>query len=401
MRAHIELGNIFRQHGPAYRKDHRLSTRQLKAMHAIEQCRTASLGGHIDVCDTCTKERISYNSCRDRHCPKCQGLARERWLDARKAQLLPVRYFHLVFTLPKELNLMLLANPTLGYHCLFQAAAQSVLEIAADPKHMGVKAGLMSVLHTWGQNLMYHPHLHCIVPGGGLPISQDKWIHSRAKFFLPVKVLGALFRGKFLALLKKAFNKGQLKFPGELTCLADHSLFNKWLSPLYNKSWVVYAKRPFGGPKQVLEYLGRYTHRVAIANHRIKSLKGGKVSFQWRDYKDEGKQKLMTLKAEEFIRRFLLHILPKGFCKIRYYGFLAPRNRKSEFAKIQKLLNVSPLSTPILSWQELLFARTGIDPNKCPSCETGQMIPQQILKPQRLRAPPKVISSCDTSASLD
>lgn len=386
MKARIEVGDIFRRYGEAYRRANRLSMAQHKAMNAIEACRTAALGGHLDRCDSCEYQRNSYNSCRNRHCPKCQSLARERWLEARKAELLPVKYFHLVFTLPHELHPIIRTNEALAYSLLFKAASQTMLQLAADPKHLGLKAGMMAILHTWGQNLIYHPHLHCIVPGGGIGLSGKGWKSCRKKFFLPVRVLSALFRGKFLALIQQVFERGELQFPGNAASLQAPVAFGKLLSSLYRKEWVVYAKEPFGGPEQVLGYLGRYTHRVAISNNRIQSLHDAKVSFEWRDYKDANKHKLLTLNADEFIRRFLLHILPKGFCKIRYFGFLANRNKWAHLAQCVKSLKAKApkKKSNSLSWQDFLFQLTGKDPRICPRCQ-GKMI-RKILLPTR--APP-------------
>lgn len=387
----VEVADIFQKYGQTFRQKNRLWIGQLKAMQDIEQCRTAALGGHIDQCDQCGHSRISYNSCRNRHCPKCQSMAKERWLEARKADLLPVNYFHLVFTLPQELYGICLANPRLAYSCLFKAAGQTVMELAADPKLLGAKTGLISVLHTWGQNLMYHPHLHCIVPGGGLSADGNQWVHSRKSYFLPVQVLSALFRGKFLALLKAAFRNGELRFSQSIQHLSSPRQFNLLLSPLYEKGWVVYAKEPFGGPEQVIEYLGRYTHRIAISNHRILSEKEGKVRFKWRDYRNNGKNKVMELEAEEFIRRFLLHVLPSGFMKIRYYGLMANRSRKVNLKQSRKSLGILPLKPeeaprPKRDWKELLFELTGVDPMQCPCCQEGKMAPAAPLP--SIRDPP-------------
>ena len=384
----VEVADIFQQYGQSFRDQNRLGIEQLKVMQSIEQCRTAALGGHIDQCDQCNHSRISYNSCRNRHCPKCQSMAKERWLEARKADLLPVNYFHLVFTLPQELYGICLNNPRLTYSMLFKAAGQTVLELAADPKLLGVKTGLISVLHTWGQNLMYHPHLHCIVPGGGLSAEGNRWISSRKSYFLPVQVLSALFRGKFLNLLNSAFHKGELRFSQSILKLSSPGEFNRMISSLYKKGWIVYAKAPFGGAEQVIEYLGRYTHRVAISNHRILSEKQGKVRFKYRDYRDNGKNKVLEVKAGEFIRRFLLHVLPKGFMKIRYYGLLANRSRKPNLNICRESMGVQPVevekvSAPKKDWKELLFDLTGVDPMLCPNCNMGKMVPKALLNSSR------------------
>lgn len=388
MSAQLEVASIFGKYGKVYRQTHRLSMDQHKAMNAIEACRTSQLGGHIDQCDSCGHLRISYNSCRNRHCPKCQALAKERWLEARKAEVLPVKYFHIVFTLPHELHPIMRANEALTYNLLFKAASQTVLELGKDKKHLHAQTGLMAVLHTWGQNLMYHPHLHCLVPAGGLSLDGKKWKPSRRKFFLPGKVVSRLFRGKFLAGIKQAFTEGKLKCLGKLQHIDDLKSLNNYLRPIYQKDWVVYAKPPFGGPEQLIAYLGRYTHRIAISNHRILSMENGQVSFQYKDYADHNKQKVMILKADEFIRRFLLHILPRGFHKIRYYGLLATRNRKTCLAQARKILGQKSLQAaiPKLSWQELLEQITGTNPLQCPCCPTGRMRTQLILPP---RAPPQ------------
>lgn len=287
-------------------------------MNAIESCRTSNLGGHIDVCDSCGHERISYNSCRNRHCPKCQGLAKEQWLLERKRDLLNIGYFHVVFTVPDSLNPLALQNQKIFYSLLFKAASETLAELSRDHKYLGAEIGIISVLHTWGQNLMDHPHVHCIVPGGGLSFDGTRFLRSREKFFIPVKVLSRKYRGKFLAFLKEAFQDGELRFCGKLEPLSGKLKFQSLINALYQKEWVVYCKKPFKSPWHVLRYLGRYTHRVAISNQKIVSLQDGRVTFSWRDYKDENKTKLMTLEASEFIRRFLLHVLPDRFVKIRH-----------------------------------------------------------------------------------
>jgi hypothetical protein len=302
----LEVADVIRAYGNEYRTAHKLPRRHLRALRDIAACRTAVLGGHVDRCDACGHERISYNSCRNRHCPKCGSLAKEKWLRARQRELLPVPYFHIVFTIPDELNRLALVNQALVYAMLFQSAAQTLLCLGRDPKHLGAEIGLIAVLHTWGQNMMDHPHLHCIVPGGGLSSDGGRWIGSRENFFIPVQVLSRVFRGKFLESLKKAYRTGRLKCVGKVEPLRDKQTFQKLLDRLYTKAWVVYAKQSFGGPEQVLTYLGRYTHRVALSNHRLVSMADGKVSFRWRDYRDENKQKVMTIEAGEFIRRFLL-----------------------------------------------------------------------------------------------
>ena len=388
MRAKVEVGDIFRRFGPDFRQKHRLSMAQHQAMNAIEACRTEVLGGHIDQCDQCGHQRISYNSCRNRHCPKCQGLARARWLEARKTQMLDVKHFHLVFTLPHQLHPLIRANEKLCYDLLFQAASQTVMQLARDPKHLGVKAGMLTVLHTWGQNLIYHPHLHCLVPAGGVSLDGNRWIDSRSTFFLPVKVLSRLFRGKFMAALKQAFRQGRLTLGGEMAGIDTEKKLNNFLRPIYQKEWVVYAKEPFGGLEQVIGYLGRYTHRVAIANERIIAIEEGRVRFRYKDYQEQGKQKVMALKPEEFIRRFLLHILPKGFHKIRYYGILASRNRHTDLKVARKTIGQVQPQAPIkLTYRQYYLKIWGRDLSDCPCCSSGKMR-TVLLIPPTSRAPP-------------
>lgn len=380
----IEVADIFLEFGQAYRQSHKLPQRMLKVMSAIERCRTSELGGHIDECDTCGHLKISYNSCRNRHCPKCQSLAKERWVDARKKDLLPVGYFHIVFTIPQDLNSLALRNQKEIYNILFKAASEALLQLGKDPKRLGAEIGFVSILHTWGQNLMDHPHLHCIVPGGGLSFDGSRWIHTRKRCFVPVKVLSRLFRGKFLTYLKEAYHDHDLKFTGQ-------QQFQGLLNELYEKEWVVYCKPPFGSPEQVVEYLGRYTHKVAISNNRIIKIENGRVTFRWRDYRGGNQNKFMTVEAFEFIRRFMLHILPDNFVKIRYYGLLSNRNRHTKLKRCQEVLNVvlnekQSLTTPT-SWEELILKLTGNDPKTCPCCEKGRMITRQILHPKRYVPP--------------
>lgn len=387
----IELGEIFRKYGEAFRQRHRLSMDQHKALNAIAACRTAQLGGHIDQCDGCGHLRISYNSCRNRHCPQCQFLAKERWLEARKAELLNVKHFHLVFTLPQQLHPLIRMNEAFAYRLLFQVAAKTLLQLAKQKKYLHAQVGMMAVLHTWGQTLSYHPHLHCLVPAGGLSLDGKTWIHSRKNFFLPVKVMSRLFRGKFLDGIKEAFGKGELRFPTSLKWITNLRQLNQFLRPIYKSEWVVYAKAPFGGAEQVIQYLGRYTHRVAIANERILSLENDKVQFRYKDYQDKSKQKIMELEVMEFIRRFLMHILPSGFHKIRYYGLMATRNRSSKLAKARKELGQQKLEKPPKrSWHQLILLITGKDPFCCPKCRKGQMSTIKTLHPGR---PPPVSSN--------
>jgi hypothetical protein len=387
----LEVADIFRQHGPAYRQSHRLPLPHLRAMRAIEGCRTAALGGHTDQCDHCGHLQISYNSCRNRHCPKCQTLKKEKWIEARQEDLLPIAYFHVVFTLPAELNPLVSRNPKVLYDLLFHCASEALAELAQNQKHLGAKVGMIAILHTWGQNLMDHPHLHCIVTGGGLSSDGCRWRSSRKGFFLPVRVLSALFRGKFLALLKEAFQKGHLVFPGILRHLQDPATFETFRASLYPKKWVVYCKPPFDGPNGVLQYLGRYTHRIAISNNRIRTLQDGKVSFLWRDYADQNRQKTMTLQAEEFIRRFLLHVLPARYVRIRHFGLLANRNRKDQIALCRKILGddqtVTKENNRKETWQEQLLRICGIDVTTCPVCQKGRMFRIEILHPYRCNSP--------------
>jgi predicted Zn-ribbon and HTH transcriptional regulator len=339
----LEVADILRVQGDRFldRYGSSFDFQQLKAFRAVQRCRTAALGGHRDQCSRCGYQAISYNSCRNRHCPKCQAQARQRWLAARERELLPASYFHVVFTVPHELNLLALENPTLFYDLLFTATAQTLLEIAADPKHLGAEIGILSTLHTWGQNLLLHPHMHCVVPAGGLALDHRRWIRPRYPFFLPVKVLSRVFRGKFLAGLKRLHRRKKLCCSGPSAALTDPQQFAKLLRHLHRHDWVVYAKPAFGGPLQVLRYLGRYTHRVAISNHRLLAFEQERVTFRWKDYARGGKQGQMMLAATEFLRRFFLHVLPKGFVRIRHYGFLANRFRVSRLALCRQLLACS------------------------------------------------------------
>lgn len=366
----IELQDILVQHGKEYQLSHTLLPNQLKAMRDVERCRTEALGKHIDECDECGYRRISYNSCRNRHCPKCQTLNKERWIDARKADLLNVGYFHVVFTIPDTLNSIAYLNPKIVYNILLKAAAETLSELSADKKYLGAQIGFTEVLHTWGQNLMHHPHVHCIVPGGGLNASM-KWIKSKKKFFIPVRVLSRKFRGKFLHYLKQA----KLEFYHSLAHLQDSCVFNGLLSTLYQKEWVVYCKPPFKNAGCVVEYLGRYTHRVAISNNRITKLEEGQVMFNWRDYRDSNKQKSMKLTASEFIRRFLIHVLPSGFTKIRHYGILSSRNKSTKLKLCKKLTNTILPDIPRIKLSTLDFLKklTGRDFTICPCCGVGNL----------------------------
>jgi hypothetical protein len=376
-----ELADIFRQHGPAYRQAHSLPLYQHRLMQAIETCRTEVMGGSVEWCDHCQYTHIRYRSCRNRHCPKCQGAAREKWLRQRTAELLPAEYFHVVFTLPESIAAIAFYNKEVVYDLLFAATAETLLTIAGDPQHLGVEIGFFAVLHSWGQNLHFHPHLHCIVPGGGLSADHDRWIPSRTGFFLPVKVLSRLFRRLLLQALEKAYAAGQLQFFGDLEPLRDPPAFARYLAPLKNADWVVYAKPPFGGPQQVLQYLGRYTHRVAISNRRLLALEDGQVSFQWKDYRDQQQQKVMTVSAEEFIQRFLQHALPPRFQRIRYYGFLANCHRAKKLELCRRLLatactDLLPGSTDC---RDLLSALTTSHLSLCPQCGVGILIRIQLF----------------------
>ena len=351
MKPVLEVADIFRHHGDAYRRAHHehMGRVERRIMAAIAACRTAALGGHVEQCTDCGEKRISYNSCRNRHCPKCQNLARAEWLEARKTELLPVPYFHVVFTLPALLAEIAFQNKAVVYDLLMRTAADSLRTMAADPQHLGAEIGLIAVLHTWGQTLQHHPHVHCIVPGGGLSADAARWVASQPDFFLPVRTLSALFQQLLLKQVTTAFEAGRLQFFGELAPLAQPAAFKQRLVSLSTTDWVVYAKRPFGGPEEVFAYLGRYTHRVAITNSRLISLQDGRVSFQWKDYRQDGASKLMTLSAEEFIRRFLLHALPDGFQRIRHYGLLAHGHRAAKLALCRKLLAAPPPPSPSTS----------------------------------------------------
>ncbi len=377
MRPPVEVADIFRQHGSAFRLTQPLSPEQRRVMRAIEQCRTAALGGHVDECDTCGHQRISYNSCRNRHCPKCQSLAKARWLDARLADLLPVPYFHVVFTLPEQLASLALQNKRVVYNLLFATAAETLRTIAADPQHLGAEIGFLAVLHTWGQTLRHHPHLHCVVPGGGLAPDEKRWVSCRRRFFLPVNVLARLFRRLFLTALRRAFENGKLTFHGTTAYLAQPAAFSRLLASLRAREWCVYAKPPFGGPEQVLAYLGRYTHRVAISNHRLLALKDGRVSFSWKDYARGNQQRTMTLPAEEFIRRFLLHVLPRGFQRLRQFGLLANRRRRHKLALCRTLLadpHAGVTAQPLpADYKSLYQTLTGESLDQCPACRSGTM----------------------------
>ena len=403
----LEIADIFRAHGPAYRHEHagHLNLPQLKVMSAIENCRTAALGGHVSACAKCGHQHVAYNSCRNRHCPKCQGLAAREWMQARIEDLLPVEYFHAVFTLPAQIADIAFQNKAAVYGLLFKASSQTLLTLAADPKHLGARIGMTSVLHTWGSAMTHHPHVHVIVPGGGLSPDGARWIGCRPGFFLPVKVLSRLFRRLFLEGLAALHRAGNLAFFGDLAGLADADTFAAWLAPLRKIEWVVYAKPPFGGPEAVLAYLSRYTHRVAISNHRLVSADAGTVAFRWKDYRikrgdplpgsglqanHERGMKVMRLPTEEFIRRFLVHVLPSGFHRIRHTGFLANGIRRDRIEKIRRLIDRAP--EPV----QTTGGDGRVDPNErdprqtCPECGGAMRVIETFTRGQtpKSRAPP-------------
>lgn len=360
----IEVQDIFARYAESFLQNHKVSIVQYKALNDIINCRTAKLGGHVDNCPECGFTRISYNSCRNRHCPKCQTLAKERWIESIKADLLNVKYFHVVFTLPQELNMVIYNDQKNMYNLMFKCVSETICKLAADKKYLGAQVGLTTVLHTWGQNLCFHPHIHCIVAAGGLTVNNE-WVDSKKNFFLPVKVLSRKFKGKFLALLKQ--QKPNL----------DPSIFNI----CYDKEWVVYCKPPFKTAGSVVEYLGRYTHRVAISNNRILKLENGQVTFKWRDYKDSSSWKEMTITAEEFIRRFLMHVLPRGFTKIRHFGFLSSRGKQTKLLLCKKLTHSSLIQKEKLNTEKLLIKILGRDPNLCPKCGFSGLIKTGLAPP--------------------
>jgi hypothetical protein len=377
----LEVADIFRRHGEAWRARNagHVSAGQVRVMSAIEACRTAALGGHVERCEDCAHTRIAYNSCRNRHCPKCQSRAAAEWLAAREAELLPVPYFHVVFTLPAAIGAIAYQNKAKVYALLFKAAAETLLTIAADRKHLGADIGITAVLHTWGQNLDHHPHLHCIVPGGGVSSDGRRWVSCRSGFFLPVRVLSRLFRRLFLQSLRAAHHTGELPFYSSLVGLEDRQAFDRYLAPMQRSEWVVYAKRPFAGSSQVLAYLARYTHRVAISNSRLISLADGQVRFRWKDYRQAARAKVMTLAAGEFIRRFLMHTLPDGFHRIRHYGLFANGHRADKLTLCRRLLHAPPAPP----------TNTGIEgdgaadePHACPCCGGRMVIIETFHGPQ-------------------
>jgi hypothetical protein len=378
VRPALEVADIVRAHGDEFRQAHTesLSGVQKRVLRAIERCRTAALGGHLERCDQCDHERNAYNSCANRHCPKCQSLARADWLAKRQTELLQCEYFHVVFTLPQQLATLALQNKREMYGLLFRATAETLQEIAADPRHLGAHIGFFCILHTWGQTLTLHPHLHCVVPGGGISLDGSRWVSCRRPdFLLPVRVLSSRFRNLYLRYLEESYAAGNLRFYGELQKLSDPLRFVQHLAPLRDSKWVVHAKPPFGGPERVLNYLGRYTHRVAISNHRLKELKQGQVTFTYKDYKHELQQKVMTLSADEFLRRFLMHVLPDGFQRIRHYGLLSNRHRAKNLARCRELLAMpEPVPQPGRDYRERCQQLNGHDPLLCPQCKIGKMV---------------------------
>lgn len=389
----LEVADIFRRYGDAYRQQagRSLSVAHRRVMTAIETCRTAVLGGHVERCDACAHQRIAYNSCANRHCPKCQSLARAAWIERRRAEILDCEYFHVVFTVPDAIAAIAAQNKAQVYGILFRATAETLRTIAADPQHLGAEIGFFAVLHTWGQTLVHHPHLHCVVPGGGLSPDGTSWVACRPGFFLPVRVLSRLFRRLFLQHLQAAYDTGTLRLVGPLEGLRDRPAWTRALAAVRQTEWVVYAKRPFAGPQQVVDYVGRYTHRVAISNNRLLDMDDGQVRFTYKDYRADppDSPKPMTLAAAEFIRRFLLHVLPAGFHRIRYYGLLGARHRREKLARCRQLLgSTAPITTPTAAtsrtdYHDRVEALTGVSLRVCPACHHGQMIVIEWLMPAR------------------
>jgi len=393
-RSALEVAEVFRVHGSALRASGQLSAGQFKVMSAIERCRSAALGGHVLRCNRCEHIDIAYNSCRNRHCPKCQARNARAWLEARQAELLPVDYYHVVFTLPAPISAIAYYNKAALYGLLFDVAAQTLRTIAADPKHLGAQIGVTLVLHTWGSALTHHPHVHGIVPGGGLSADNDRWVRCKPGFFLSVRVLSRLFRRRFLEELEKLHRDGALQFFGEYTTLSDPATFADWLAPLREREWVVYAKRPFAGPEAVLAYLSRYTHRVAISNQRLIAMDERGITFRWKNYrlKAKARYRTMTLAPDEFMRRFLMHVLPGGFHRIRHYGLIANAARRENLARARGLLNVKP---PPISASEHTEQSTGLSAPTfvCPDCGAAMIIVQSFARTQFIRAPPPLQST--------
>jgi hypothetical protein len=403
--AALELADILRAYTPAFLDAYgdTASPEQRRVLRDLVRCRTAALGGHVEACDGCGHQRIAYNSCRNRHCPKCQAAARAAWLAERAAELLPTEYFHVVFTLPADLGPVALQNPRLVYGTLLQASAQSLLQLARDPQHLGADIGFLAVLHTWGQNLHLHPHVHCVVPGGGIALAGDRWCACRPGFFLPVRLLSRLFRGKFLDLLRRAYDRGLLGFHGQQQHLADSRAFRALLEGCWQTEWVVYAKPPFGGPAQVLKYLARYTHRVAISNQRLVTVEADQVFFRWKDYAHGNQSKVMALGAVEFIRRFLQHVVPPGFVRIRHYGLLANHTRAENLARCRALLALGPGSAvgeaaPPPEPSPSKPAVADAEPRaRCPSCGQGHMVIVSKLEPVRSAWPEAAVAGVEAT----
>ncbi len=403
-RPKLEVADIFRDHGAAWRSANagHVSLGQLKVMSAIERCRTAALGGHVERCQRCSHTVIAYNSCRNRHCPKCQGAAAREWLAEREAELLPVPYYHVVFSLPAQIADIAYQNKAVIYDLLFKASSETMLTIAADPKHLGARIGFLSVLHSWGSPMTHHPHVHMIVPGGGFSLDGKRWLACRPRFFLAVSVLSELFRGLFLHKLRAAYRAGELQFFGKHARLADPQAFAAYLRPLYNKEWVVYCKRPFGGPKEVLRYLARYTHRVAISNRRLLACDENGVTFKWKDYRLKGREryKVMTLPIHEFIRRFLVHVLPAGFHRIRYYGLLASGKRAENIARARELLTPPVIALDAIKAASSNGEQPQMPEHRCPCCGGRLIIIERFERgatPHHHPSPPTPVIRIDTS----
>ncbi len=385
-RRRLEVADVVRAHRDRFvaSRNGRLSGAERRVLDDIATCRTSARGGHVERCDQCGHQRISYNSCRNRHCPKCQETARAEWTAEREQEVLPVEYFHVVFTIPHELAGIALQNKKVVYDILFRTSAETLRSIAGDPTHLGAEIGVLSVLHTWGQTLEHHPHIHCLVPGGGLSQDGTRWIACRPGFFLPVRVLGKLFRGKFLHHLRAAFDRGELSFHGRLAELKDREAFRSLLTTVYDKKWRVYTKPPFGRPELVLRYLARYTHRIAISNNRLITLEGDHVTFLWKDYRQHGRVREMTLSAVQFLRRFLLHLLPKGFVRVRTYGFLANRHRAAKLAQCRQAIAQAEKQTGDEPLVDIGSAAVDDKLGQCPACQQGRMACVLVLSPGNL-----------------